>query len=99
MYVLPRLSSNNSSEQYSQIFDFMNVQFIHDPIFRSHLPEPVLEHARDLANFHEHGVFTSPQLGGIGNSELLSSSYCKSALTTEDSCWPNHFAVYLGGIK
>jgi len=31
------------------------------------LPAGFLEQARDLANFHEHGVFTSPQMDGIGN--------------------------------
>ncbi|KDR82623.1 hypothetical protein GALMADRAFT_835169 [Galerina marginata CBS 339.88] len=49
------------------IYDFMNVQNIHNATFAKALPAGYIEQARDLANFHEHGVFTSPQLGGIGN--------------------------------
>jgi len=49
------------------IFDFMNVQSIHNATFANALPAGYLEQARDLANFHEHGVFTSPKLSGIGN--------------------------------
>ena len=26
-----------------------------------------MEQARDLANYHEHAVFTDPELDGIGN--------------------------------
>ncbi|TFK66483.1 phosphoglycerate mutase-like protein [Pluteus cervinus] len=49
------------------IYDFMNVNFIHDAAFANALPLTLLEQARNLANFHEHGVFTSPQPTGIGN--------------------------------
>ncbi|KAF5381224.1 hypothetical protein D9757_007845 [Collybiopsis confluens] len=50
------------------IFDYMNVQSIHNSTFD--LPEQVLAQGRTLAAFHEYGVFTSPQLGGIGNIGL-----------------------------
>jgi hypothetical protein len=49
------------------IYDFMNVQSIHNATFAKALPATFLEQARDLANWHEYGVFTSPELDGIGN--------------------------------
>ncbi|KDQ62176.1 hypothetical protein JAAARDRAFT_30078 [Jaapia argillacea MUCL 33604] len=49
------------------IFDFMNVNSIHNATFFNTLPPTFLAQARALANFHEYGVFTSPQLQGIGN--------------------------------
>lgn len=47
----------------------MNVQSIHNSTFASRLPPNFLGHARDLANYHEYGVFTDSTLDGIGNSE------------------------------
>lgn len=64
-----------------QIFDYMNVQFTHNTTFASNLPDGFLERARHLANYHEYGVFTSPQLDGIGNSKhfcLVSWRFCYS---------------------
>jgi len=52
-----------------QIFDFINVNFIHNATFANSFPENYLHQARDLANFHEYGIFSSPQPNGIGNSE------------------------------
>ncbi|KIK59269.1 hypothetical protein GYMLUDRAFT_169798 [Collybiopsis luxurians FD-317 M1] len=52
------------------IFDYMNVQNIHNATFHSRLPATMLAQARTLAAFHEYGVFTSPELGGIGNIGL-----------------------------
>jgi len=49
------------------IFDYMNVNYIHNATFQSNLNETLLAQARTLAAFHEYGVFTSPQLDGIGN--------------------------------
>jgi hypothetical protein len=49
------------------IFDYMNVNYIHNATFNQNLPESLLAQARTLAAFHEYGVFTSPQLDGIGN--------------------------------
>ncbi|KZT28839.1 phosphoglycerate mutase-like protein [Neolentinus lepideus HHB14362 ss-1] len=49
------------------IFDFMNVNYIHNATFAANLPPTFLAQARALANFHEYGVFSSPQLDGIGN--------------------------------
>lgn len=47
----------------------MIVQSIHNATFAKNLPDGFLAHARALANFHEYGVFSSPELDGIGNSE------------------------------
>lgn len=51
----------------------MNVQSIHNATFANALPPTFLAQARDLANYHEYGVFSDPSLGGIGNSMLLVS--------------------------
>lgn len=49
------------------IFDFMNVESIHDSNFVKALPPTYLAQARDLANWHEYNIFSSPQLNGVGN--------------------------------
>ncbi|KAJ7465302.1 histidine phosphatase superfamily [Mycena latifolia] len=54
-------------ENMWNIYDFMNVQFIHNAVFAQALPSTFLAQALTLASWHEYGVFTSPQLDGIGN--------------------------------
>ncbi|KAJ6557217.1 histidine phosphatase superfamily [Mycena vulgaris] len=54
-------------ENMWNIYDFMNVQSIHNKAFFDALPKTFLSQALTLASWHEYGVFTSPQLGGIGN--------------------------------
>ena len=54
-----------------QIYDYMNVNAIHNATFAKNLPAGYLEQARDLANFHEGNIFSSPQPNGIGNSKLI----------------------------
>ncbi|KAF5315099.1 hypothetical protein D9619_007012 [Psilocybe cf. subviscida] len=54
-------------ENMWNIFDYLNVQFIHNATFATALPPTFREQARALANFHERGVFSSPQPDGIGN--------------------------------
>ncbi|CAL1713509.1 unnamed protein product [Somion occarium] len=54
-------------ENMWNIYDYMNVQSIHDANFASRLPPTFLARARDLANFHEYGVFSDSQANGIGN--------------------------------
>ncbi|KZT28838.1 phosphoglycerate mutase-like protein [Neolentinus lepideus HHB14362 ss-1] len=44
------------------IFDFMNVNVIHNATFSANFPLTFLAQARALANFHEYGVFSSAQL-------------------------------------
>ncbi|KAK0210935.1 histidine phosphatase superfamily [Desarmillaria ectypa] len=49
------------------VYDYMNVENIHDASFAASIPGTFMEQARDLANWHEYGVFSSPELAGIGN--------------------------------
>ncbi|KAI0768869.1 phosphoglycerate mutase-like protein [Irpex lacteus] len=54
-------------ENMWNIFDYMNVQSIHNKTFVDRLPPTFLPQARDLANYHEYGVFSDPSFDGIGN--------------------------------
>ena len=54
---------------FHQIFDYMNVNDIHNATFANALPSTFLPQARALANWHEYNVFTDPSISGIGNSE------------------------------
>ncbi|KAK0228724.1 histidine phosphatase superfamily [Armillaria fumosa] len=49
------------------IYDYMNVENIHDASFAASISDTFMEQARDLANWHEYGVFSSVDLAGIGN--------------------------------
>ncbi|KAI0034616.1 histidine phosphatase superfamily [Vararia minispora EC-137] len=49
------------------IFDFMNVQSIHNATFANALPSTFLPQARALANWHQYNSFSDPSLSGIGN--------------------------------
>ncbi|TFK70395.1 phosphoglycerate mutase-like protein [Pluteus cervinus] len=49
------------------VYDFMKIESTHNEQFASTLPPTILEKAGELANFHDQGVFTSPQPDGIGN--------------------------------
>ncbi|CDO69268.1 hypothetical protein BN946_scf185042.g170 [Trametes cinnabarina] len=51
----------------NMIFDFMNVQSIHNATFAKALPPTYLAQARDLANWHEYNVFSDTSSTGIGN--------------------------------
>jgi prostatic aicd phosphatase len=51
----------------------MNIQSIHNVDFAKALPSAFLVQARDLANWHEYGIFSSPQLTGIENSASVGS--------------------------
>jgi prostatic aicd phosphatase len=51
------------------IYDYMNVNNIHNGTFAGSIPKGYMEQARALANWHEYNVFSDPQLAGIGNSE------------------------------
>jgi len=48
------------------IFDFMNVNSIHNATFNNTLPPTFLAQTRDLANWHEFNTFSDPSLSGIG---------------------------------
>lgn len=47
----------------------MNVQAMHNADFLKALPPTYLAQARDLANWHEYGVFSDSKPSGIGNSK------------------------------
>jgi prostatic aicd phosphatase len=49
------------------IFDYMNVQYIHNKTFFAACPPEVLARARALANYHEAGIFSSSNLSSIHN--------------------------------
>ncbi|GAA6054427.1 hypothetical protein JCM3770_007211 [Rhodotorula araucariae] len=56
---------------FYNVWDYMNVQSIHNATFAQLLNETgganTLARARDLANFHEYNLFTDAEPGGLGN--------------------------------
>ncbi|PIL35202.1 hypothetical protein GSI_02992 [Ganoderma sinense ZZ0214-1] len=54
-------------ENMWNIFDYMNVQSIHNATFANTLPNGYLNQTRDLANWHEYNVFSDSAFDGIGN--------------------------------
>ncbi|KAF8208599.1 histidine phosphatase superfamily [Mycena galopus ATCC 62051] len=54
-------------ENMYNVYDFINVQSIHNEAFAKALPATFLAQAFTLASWHEYNIFTSPQLDGIGN--------------------------------
>ncbi|KAF9516136.1 hypothetical protein BS47DRAFT_1391038 [Hydnum rufescens UP504] len=48
-------------------YNFMNVQYTYNPAFPGACPPSVLRKARQLANYHESAIFTSPTLNSIHN--------------------------------
>ncbi|CCM02422.1 uncharacterized protein FIBRA_04520 [Fibroporia radiculosa] len=58
---------STSLENMWNIFDYMNVQSIHNATYLEELPPTFLAQARDLANWHEYNVFTDPYFSGVGN--------------------------------
>ncbi|KAI0373828.1 phosphoglycerate mutase-like protein [Pilatotrama ljubarskyi] len=54
-------------ENMWNIFDYINVQSIHNATFAKTLPAGYLAQARDLANWHEYNVFSDDSSTGIGN--------------------------------
>ncbi|QRV74830.1 histidine acid phosphatase-like protein [Ceratobasidium sp. AG-Ba] len=51
----------------NMIFDFLNVQSIHDRDLSLRITPNTLAQARALANWHQYRTFSSAQLDGIGN--------------------------------
>lgn len=49
------------------IYDFMNVNDIHNATFSQALPSTYLAQVQTLANWHEYNVFSDQAIGGIGN--------------------------------
>ncbi|KAI0058242.1 phosphoglycerate mutase-like protein [Artomyces pyxidatus] len=66
--LLPYLDGHPATlEDMFDVFDYMNVNNIHNANFSKTLPPTFLAQARDLANWHEYNTYTSAQLDGIGN--------------------------------
>lgn len=66
---LPPILGNNRSIDFTNmfnIFDFINVNRIHNATFLQNLPPTFAEQAYAFANFHENGVFTDSTPNGIG---------------------------------
>lgn len=61
-----------------QVYDFINSELEHNKTYAYRLPPTYKEQAQGLVNFHEHGVFTDSDMGGIGNS--MSNHLCLKIL-------------------
>lgn len=57
--------------QRPKIFDFMNTQLTYNKTYAYRLPPKLIETARGLADFHENGVFSDKESGGVGNSTFI----------------------------
>ncbi|CAE6442479.1 unnamed protein product [Rhizoctonia solani] len=51
----------------NMIYDFLNVQSIHNQSLAQQITPDILARARVLANWHQYRTFSSPNIGGIGN--------------------------------
>ncbi|CAE6413402.1 unnamed protein product [Rhizoctonia solani] len=49
------------------IYDFLNVQSIHNQSLAQQITPDILARARALANWHQYRTFSSPNMGGVGN--------------------------------
>ncbi|KAF5351368.1 hypothetical protein D9758_008059 [Tetrapyrgos nigripes] len=54
-------------ENAHNIYDYMSTQLVHNKTYAYRLPPTMIEQARGLADFHENGVFSDKETGGIGN--------------------------------
>jgi len=70
-----------------QVFDYILVQSIHNATFARVLPPTFLEQARDLANWHEYYVFSSPDPKSIGTStyNVFTASLLSKTLIVDSS--------------
>jgi hypothetical protein len=57
---------NNSFLNMWNIYDYLNVQYIHNATFYNSFPETLLEQARHFANIHEQNVFTDTVQNAVG---------------------------------
>lgn len=57
-----------------QIYDYVAVQSIHNATFAGEIPPTFVQQARDLANWHEYYVFSSPNPKSIGTSAYKTKS-------------------------
>ncbi|CEL55216.1 hypothetical protein RSOLAG1IB_01224 [Rhizoctonia solani AG-1 IB] len=49
------------------IYDFLNVQSIHNQSLAQQITPDILARARVLANWHQYHTFSSPKMDGVGN--------------------------------
>ncbi|KAI6129684.1 histidine phosphatase superfamily [Pisolithus croceorrhizus] len=64
----PYLGGRSTSlENMWNIYDYINVNYIHNATFAAALPPTFLPQARALANWHEYNVFSDVSLDGTGN--------------------------------
>ncbi|KAG1868992.1 histidine phosphatase superfamily [Suillus subalutaceus] len=54
-------------ENMWNIYDFMNVNDIHNATFANALPATYLAQVQTLANWHEYNVFSDQSISGVGN--------------------------------
>ncbi|KZT08653.1 phosphoglycerate mutase-like protein [Laetiporus sulphureus 93-53] len=71
---LPPYVGNRSIELQNawNIYDYMNVQYVHNATYAASLPPTFLEQARGLANWEQYQVFSDPTFGGIGDIAFTS---------------------------
>ena len=65
-----------------QIYDYVEVQFVHNATFAAALPPTFLQQARDLANWHEYYVFSSPNPKSINTGAYIASTICLRCVGT-----------------
>ncbi|KAI6027550.1 histidine phosphatase superfamily [Pisolithus microcarpus] len=65
--LLPPYLGGRSTSLENMIYDYMNVNSIHNATFAAGLPPTFLPQAHALANWHEYNVFSDASLDGIGN--------------------------------
>ncbi|CAE6427058.1 unnamed protein product [Rhizoctonia solani] len=53
--------------ELTPIYDFLNVQSIHNQSLAQQITPDILARARVLANWHQYRTFSSPDTGGVGN--------------------------------
>ena len=59
-----------------QVYDYVAVQSIHNATFAAQIPPTFVEQARDLANWHEYHVFSSPNPKSVGTSAYRARLHC-----------------------
>ena len=68
-----------------QIYDYVSVQSVHNATFAGEIPPTFIQQARDLANWHEYYVFSSPDPKSINTSACGADPTCIRLLTTTPS--------------
>ncbi|KAG1879232.1 histidine phosphatase superfamily [Suillus subluteus] len=65
--LLPPYLNGRSVQLENMIYDFMNVNDIHNATFANALPATFLAQVQTLANWHEYNVFSDQSISGVGN--------------------------------